>query len=321
MNPYQRQVREYLRSVYGVTPTMINGGNHQAYEFDFGGKRRRITLHGEGQRNDKGALAMKLQDIRRELGTPPPQPTRAPRKLENMMSWMQSATVPKTEPAIEPAPAAAPAKPPHMGAMALYFDVKNRLRFFVPSDLRRTLSGTLGIEIARIGHDSWELSPSHTRRRSFNKDGYVEARDESCIKDLEPFGMSPAEFIEVDGHVIASIDLTKVNSIINKNNSKKKDTAIRRDEQERVTVSPAPSLAVGQVVSGYEDGQDRVIVAISPEPAPTATFIPDDFNTQAERALDLIATVEAAGYHLAKDKTTQEWAFFPNASVIRRRRS
>src|SRR6266851_4034938 len=82
-NPYHRAVVRYLREEYSVDPVLHGGTNHPYVTFPYGGRVHRVTLHNSSAETD--ILAIKIADIRRVLGSPPPKAINVKRKLEEMM--------------------------------------------------------------------------------------------------------------------------------------------------------------------------------------------------------------------------------------------
>src|SRR5215469_372893 len=82
---YQRAVASYLRDSYGISPGRpIYSGRHPTFQFTYRGTPRIVTLNAPGHPGEN-LLALKLQDIRRELG-PPPQVERRPKmRLADML--------------------------------------------------------------------------------------------------------------------------------------------------------------------------------------------------------------------------------------------
>jgi hypothetical protein len=212
--PYARAVAEYIHDGYGIDPTLQEGAKHPYLEFDYKGERRRVTLH-HNTRGRSNALAMKLQDVRRELG-PPPLTT------EKRRETMEQPTSTASEP-FNPLPLPevitdqieradlAPATETFSGRVAHY---KAGLRLLVPIALARRFNPhnhAMTLRELQPAGTTWEVAISPEREAprfgsGHGAVGHLTVQFNGVPGEL--FGMIPAEvLLSPDGkHLLFAIN-------------------------------------------------------------------------------------------------------------------
>jgi hypothetical protein len=189
-NPYHRAVRRWLRSEYGVSPTIRHGPNHAHLTFEYNGSTRRVTLHNDSRGTD--VLAMKKRDIRRELGAPPGRTTAPRRKMEDVM----------TEPASNVLSTSAPSSNGTNARLALYRNGEEscRVKVTLRDDVADRLGG--GVSTQRLDDETWVLRASVKSKARFRREsaGWQSVTGVMPGEHL-PFGSSPAEAVAIDGAI------------------------------------------------------------------------------------------------------------------------
>lgn len=280
MNSYQRAVRNYLVEVYHVNPGLpVGGGSHDAFKFEYGGQERRITLHhGTDETN---ALAMKLQDIRRELGSPPQQnEVRGDKMFEKSGEGAFVAAYRGNKP----------------GSL--------RVRFSVPRDLAEPFLGC-AISVEAQGEENWVLRPrpdAGVTKPKFREKGVAIGYSdleapliENCSG--EPFGKSPAEVVVVDGSLLIHSDPAKRVPVM---------------EVHRVSKREAEAaVPVAQV-----DGE--VVEFVKPVPFDVRLGAEKQLTEEEMRgALRIIRAAECEGKYELVRTVSGRWEFRPRARTIR----
>lgn len=282
---YRRAVVRYLRDEYGVAevkePPRAGGGDHPRLRFSYAGRERTLTLHGTASKVDAHALAMKLQDIRRDLGPPPARcEANGKRKLENMMP-----DLPPEAKALEPL-SSYPKPPPAVGAgrVALYENGGSRLlRFHLPeAAVERFVAGGF-VSIHQIEGIGWQIRHARSGRTEIRHDpkkGWTVNRTDTRAEisaGIDPFPSTPTE-------VTATADEIHVRALFN---------------QARPSRSGRPRKVKSR------DMTPHALILEHPEssikPAATADI---------RAALEAVRRIEAeTAYRLVKLKDPERWAF------------
>jgi len=201
---YLNAVLDCLRE-HGVTDAESgHGGKHPFVRFTHGGRRHRVTLGHDGRQH---SIHMALQGVRRLLGAPTPAPVkRERRRLEDMGPVMPGSPESFNPLPLEQQryPGAAPTSLIR-ALLALYAKGQvsgPRLRVNVSVD---AVGGWNGVDARRHDADTWELwdEPRSSRRWiKGDRAGFVKVDLLDLTDGLAPFGCSPAEVVEVDGHLL-----------------------------------------------------------------------------------------------------------------------
>lgn len=242
---YERAVRDYLTDRYGATVLASDaGGKHRRLRFEHCGRPYVLTLASSPRHDERSAISMKMQDIRRLLGPPSDRPTAtaARRTMEDMMP-LDSASEPLPLP---PSSTAVSSSTSCDGRMAYYSP--NRLRFYVSAAFAAAMPD--GPYLAsRVGMDMWELHPDKSGRHRLVKAGVWRCLEFNVPNlDLGPFGSTPARYVLVDGHVLVDLDVADLRP-----------------------VTPRPVAAPVQDVSAAPP-------AAAPAPVPVGVPTPDDLR-------------------------------------------
>ena len=218
---YRNRVVEYLESGYGVNDTAVynTDGGHRRLRFTYRGVPHTLTLHDSRDKLSGNALSMKLQDIRRELGDPPPKLAALPkRKLEDMMPLTTLGEVAPTLAALAPAAAEQPVRADtYAGKVSLLPPTqpgqKPRLVIIIPADLYHAFNYTGGLTIRRLDDETYEIEP----RRGFKSPRFsrtssieypfsvVSKKAVNPLIPFKPYGASPAEMVLVDGNILVTV--------------------------------------------------------------------------------------------------------------------
>ena len=219
---YRNRVVEYLESGYGVNDAAVysTDGGHRRLRFTYRGVPHTLTLHDSRAKLAGSALNMKLQDIRRELGDPPPKPA-APlkRKLEDMMPLATLGEVAPTLAALASAAAEQPVRADtYAGKVSLLRPTKPdknpRLVVTIPADLYHAFDYPGGLAVRRLDDETYEIEPRRGFKspRFFKKTNSAEnlfdVVSEKAVNPLtpfEPYGASPAEMILVDERILVTV--------------------------------------------------------------------------------------------------------------------
>lgn len=216
---YRAGVERLLRDDYRVDALRFDDGSQHPYcAFEYSGRRFRVTLNNlAGRKSDNGnLLAMKLQDIRRLLGTPPPAGEDAGRErktLTQMTEQLNADAAPLllTRPVdnVDRPAVGAPASVHGVGRVARYAGTWPRLRFELPA----AVADAWGAEgkkyrVRRTAPRTWEIVTCLADAKSRGKisANALNAGDPSLWRDEpEPWGNTPAEYLLVDGTVLCTL--------------------------------------------------------------------------------------------------------------------
>lgn len=208
-NPLHRGIINYLRREYGLRVLAPKyGGNHPYLEFEYPiGHQRRITLHGASPHPN--ALAIKLGDIRRELGPPPLKPEKTRKRIEDMVPQpfnpprILPAVTSEVKPKIE---SETRQMPDITGYVACYnYNNKSRLKINVPAKIVTGWEGG-GVGVNSIDEDTWELQVDPKVHRRWTKGDQVNLVkiDILLSSRIDPFGISPATIVADAGHMLVT---------------------------------------------------------------------------------------------------------------------
>ena len=203
-NSYHKKVIHWLQSTYAIDDVVYSvGGNHPRINFIYDGREHQVTLHHDAR--ETNALALKKQDIRRELGRPfVPKPITPKRSLEEMTMELEA----KAVESFNPLPLPKPAETAQTYAIrAACYDNRGKsgdhkqVRFVLPIETHDALfTGNPALKITQLDREMWELRVS-ANGVQFGKAGQravlvVKSREEA-------FGSSPAELTTVEPGVWA----------------------------------------------------------------------------------------------------------------------
>lgn len=129
-----RELLDFLRDGYGIVVAPTHGHDHDYVEFEWMGRRRRITIN----HRDSRGFNLKRQDVVRELGPPlalSAKPIRERRTLAAMTTELQAAAA--SGATFNPLPLATPTAKPLVGScrVACYGKSTSCFRFSFTSDL------------------------------------------------------------------------------------------------------------------------------------------------------------------------------------------
>lgn len=205
---YRAAVEHILRDDYRVDDLAFStGGRHPRCTFVYRDRRVNATLHrvaGDAAK-ENNLLAIKLQDIRRLLGDPPPKPNgREKRTLTQMTEELHTRAAPLlacAEIAGVPIAAGQEADHRYTGHLARYAGRAPRLRFKLPPAAAAEWDNEGGcFTVTRLASRSWVLCRAAAGKARC-KDGTVNCMDPAAWTGLPPFGQTKAEYL-CDGDAV-----------------------------------------------------------------------------------------------------------------------
>lgn len=191
---YRGEVLAYLRDAYGVTNAEITpGGSHPKLRFTYGGRPHVLTMNNTVQSST--AVAMKKQDIRRELGAEPELPEQRKTNMNSVVNIDSKASRPRS------------------------VDVRvSRTRAYLEVTIPDAARGLVGwgpdvrLCVEPMGSDMWSvrLGARGTRGLSslITNGPRTFARFRApmeLFRGLPLFGASPAEAVASDGNRIVAL--------------------------------------------------------------------------------------------------------------------
>ena len=203
IHEYRREVRDYLRTGYGVTDIEELHGKHTKFRFAYNGRTILLPLNDRNGAGKSSASDMKLQDIRRMLGPPPLDPDAAPerprRTLDELMAEIPEAT-PLADPVEEadPVPSPEPRRDALPARVAVYPSNKT-LTMFLPERLVAEFyraGGPRGVKVDFVAPDLWTVRHSPADRPSFREEGdcqKLQVGGAPTLERLGAFKATPAE--------------------------------------------------------------------------------------------------------------------------------
>lgn len=203
IHEYRREVRDYLRTGYGVTDIEELHGKHTKFRFAYNGRTILLPLNDRNGAGKSSASDMKLQDIRRMLGPPPLDPDAAPerprRTLDELMAEIPEAT-PLADPVEEadPVPSPEPRRDALPARVAVYPSNKT-LTMFLPERLVAEFyraGGPRGVKVDFVAPDLWTVRHSPADRPSFREEGdcqKLQVGGAPTLERLGAFKSTPAE--------------------------------------------------------------------------------------------------------------------------------
>ncbi len=269
MSDYHRQILTCLRDEYGVKigrDDIQNGGSHSYLEFDYAGKRRRLTLQrapGAGA----STVALKIQDIRRDLGPPIKPNDRPRRKMEDMMP-----TIPLKKDFTA------------RGSVSNY-ERNGCLCFMFSQEVADRLDVNTRYKVVKTGDDIWEISPggSNALRRIAKSDVWriaVGAKTNGLAGDLGYFNRYPTDYVVIDGHILASI-------------VERKTLGVRqRREKKPLTAKHVQKLMIQSVAEDIQPTDSSTVPRMRSFLAELAKLNPELTRLEAQGPYRLIRTKE-----------------------------
>jgi hypothetical protein len=167
MNSYQRAVTRYLRDNYDIRPRPTRYGRHPALEFEFAGVRKVVTLNAPGHPG-RNLLALKFQDIRRELGAPSVrEKEKTKMQIKDMLPQGTNETLialtrTNTE-MLPPLPEPAPG-PVFVSAKTACY-VPGLVRLLVGAMVAKRLFGKSAVTVDKIDTDHWVIRADASKRK------------------------------------------------------------------------------------------------------------------------------------------------------------
>lgn len=196
MNEYHRTIVNFLRGHGARDVSLVAGGRHPHVEFLFRDKRFNLAVHGRPPGHSDAAI-IKVKEIRSMLGDPDLPAPREARRLDDMTSRANGLATPGSA-----------------GGAAMYGGVgqKLRLRFFPPGDVVDLLGRSM-VLVERMARDTWLLSAAPddgAKRPVVRADGRKWQIEAGYAEELTrgydaPFGVTPAEYVAVDGKVMVRL--------------------------------------------------------------------------------------------------------------------
>ena len=208
---YRAAVERALRRDYGITTIRrsTNSKSHELLKFDYAGQQHVVSLNTHNA-HGPNILAMKLQDIRRELGPPSTQPDAKPRRtLTQMTNELQTRAAHPSDSPSAPAHSSISIGPSvSIGRAALSTSAKGMSSLWLEPPKAFEIPVNTRYSVHRLESLAWELVPapantSPKKTVSLGKKGDFQIS--SACEGLEPFGRSPAEFLYESGHIIARV--------------------------------------------------------------------------------------------------------------------
>lgn len=195
---YQRDVFRYLRDAYGVDGLKWkHGTNHPGLRFEYRGRPYTITLQNV-RTSERSTFKLKQRDLRNLLGPPPTPHKETITVLDTNITEPEQSIV-ETESALKPTVAAT-------GTAGAYRfnDLYRRcqLRLFLPNTVIAAFNHTGGVDIERLGDEDWAISISRNKTPVIKKNRLI-----GGLWDLTPFGVSPAEYVFVDGKIMVHVPI------------------------------------------------------------------------------------------------------------------
>lgn len=292
INRYERDVLAYLTRYPGVTDAhFVGGGNHRGLRFTADGKSCRLTMNSHD--SGESAINLKLQDVRRLLGAPPPDETeRDHRSLDELTGELVTKAEKLSSPSTKTTDAAeviSDVAPSWRGSVAL---LTSQLVLTIPTDLAEVF-GDGPCTVTRITDDYYRVAHTDKGARfsvssSRSKKLQIKPGDFLAARGGEPFGSTPAD-VTLSGGVLRfrlseeprGIDLKKSHKMM----------------PAPVPVPVAPVKTEEVRVVEKQAGSDGVI----------------DHVIAARQALQLIAQVEAETVYRLTRVTPKDgeprWAF------------
>ena len=296
LSRYERAIRDILREDYQVEEIrFFPGGNHPRAEFDWRGKRIKLTLHKQYNGGDvpQSTLDLKRRDIRRLLGEPLPAAVKPKRTLDELTAEVNGAA-----PAAMPAPVPSTGGeevPSVLGKVAAYQDGSRssvRLRFFVPEEMISIFP--VGVLIVRVNSCTWRLLPKADPRPRISRGQLDAGNATSLIEGLSVFGASPAEY-HLDGPGVTVRLLTDQLRPVKEQPPKVSNDPREYPDQEKQT----------SLLNYTQEALDAVAAAVEKRIGPAQT--PPD----PRAVLRSIADIERAYPHLrlVRRKDAAGWAW------------
>jgi hypothetical protein len=290
MNEYHRTITDFLSGHGAHDVRLIPGGKHPKVTFEFRGKR--IERSVSASPSDVNAANSAIRDLKKMLGEPDIGPASVPRVIDDM--------TPRTN---------GPAKI-STGGIALYGGVGDRLRMrlFPPADVVAFL-GARVVRIQRMAKDQWLLTPTdEATGRRVRADGKKWQLDAGYGEELtrgyeSPFGVSPAEYVVVDDHVVVRLLTDQIKQVEKRQPKRPKVT---------VTLTPMPGpipenvLLISDTKSGAIEEANPIVSAEELRAAQRFFDPPPDPRS----VLAAISKVEASTpYRLVRLKDDRGWAW------------
>lgn len=208
---YKNKIKRFLRDEYGVNITesnFKNGTNHPYVEFPYQGKPIRITL--QSSTRETNLSMMKIQDIRRTLGTPLyafRNDTKSKRSLEMMTKEVElearaTGQFPET-----PLPSPQIQAIGKMSFIALFSKKGYMLTICMPKEAREAL-GNSPLSITRGKSNIWEIKAVKKGNLHVSKRGDISTTDCNVFpEDKELFGRSLVNMLVSPGYVIVELGI------------------------------------------------------------------------------------------------------------------
>jgi len=306
---YTRQVLTYLQNEYELkigTEDIQHGSNHRYLEFDYAGRRHRITLQKDAV-SGASSVEMKLRDIRRELGEPPKSPPKQKRRLEDMVPKMTQTVA--NSPFADAVPLTGNATAVAKGAISNY-ESNKCICFYLPKEIVDYLDTDIKYKVTRVDTDSWEIGPGGNSRLRPSGQRYVIAASSwasGLAGDLGYFNDYPVEYVAVDGHLLVSIiERKSLRSPIKRNLRRK----AKIEEQLNTVIAPKvkesdiSDIVVVEPEYRTEDAIHKVLTTTKPDLCPTSQ------TYRMKSLLSELKKLEAEGpYRLIKIKGGK-WKFW-----------
>lgn len=234
MNEYHRTIVDFLRGHGARDVRVVPGGRHPHVDFVFRDKAFNLAVHRDPPGYSDAAI-IKVKELKVMLGEADIVAPREARRLDNMTP-MPTMNAP----------------PASMGSIAMYGDNlgKLRLRFFPPEDAIALL-GRAAIITERMARDTWLLSTGTGARPTFRTDGKKFQLDSGNAQELTrgydtPFGVTPAEYVAVDGKVMVRLLTDQIRPVEVRRPNR---TNPVRGAEPTISVTEVQGTAVGRIVS------------------------------------------------------------------------
>lgn len=295
LNEYHRKVRSYLEDNYGLIGLQPNWeGDHPYFKFEYAGQQHIITMNRKAEGTT--TLNMKLQDIKRVLGPPPPKKERQSRKLEDMM----------TQPPFNPPrilsvvqESETPKKEATGTGLTASYESNQCLSFRIPAEVVECLDITQSYGLYKTSTGFEIKPPGKCRFRKHGSTKYIFTAGVTRL-NLSPkfFSSTKTEFIAVDGHILGSLA-----------EPPKVGTPRSRSTKSSPKVKARP---------------DKGLISDSVKPIPTRTYIPDSgpdllahlkactqlTKADAQKVLDCVKYIEEkTDWRIARSAKTDKPVF------------